>query len=161
VPVSVVPLRRAAEAAAQKVDLAIVSLFPDSEQALAALKELRLQLKAGMLAVGPASDPRLILRALHAGANDYVDAAELSTGLVHRPSRSREERPEQAEPGRLIAVLAPSGGSGSSTLAVNIAAVLAKEHERTAIFDLKLQTGDLAPLLDLKPTYTLADLCQN
>ncbi len=63
--------------------------------------------------------------------------------------------------GRVIAVLAPSGGSGSSTLAVNLAAVLAKQHETAALLDLKLETGDLAALLNLKPTYTLADLCHN
>jgi pilus assembly protein CpaE len=63
--------------------------------------------------------------------------------------------------GRTIALLAPSGGSGSSTLAVNMATILAKEHKRAMLFDLKLETGDLAALLDLKPTHTLADLCQN
>jgi pilus assembly protein CpaE len=29
------------------------------------------------------------------------------------------------------------------------------------LFDLKLERGDLASLLDLRPTHTLADLCQN
>ena len=68
---------------------------------------------------------------------------------------------QRQEAGGVIAVLAPSGGSGSSTLAVNIATVLAKEHKTAALVDLKLEAGDLAALLDLKPTYTLADLCQN
>jgi pilus assembly protein CpaE len=44
---------------------------------------------------------------------------------------------------------------------VNLATVLAKQHKIAALIDLKLETGDLAPLLDLKPTYTLADLCHN
>jgi pilus assembly protein CpaE len=39
--------------------------------------------------------------------------------------------------------------------------VLAKEHKSSLLFDLKLASGDLASLLDLKPTHTLADLCQN
>jgi pilus assembly protein CpaE len=67
----------------------------------------------------------------------------------------------QGEPGRTIAVLAPNGGGGSSTLAVNVAAVLAKEHKTSLLFDLKLASGDLAALLDLKPTHNLAELCQN
>jgi pilus assembly protein CpaE len=61
----------------------------------------------------------------------------------------------------VIAVLAPSGGSGSSTLAANIATMLAKEHKSAVLVDLKLETGDLAALMDLKPTHTVADLCQN
>jgi pilus assembly protein CpaE len=58
-------------------------------------------------------------------------------------------------------VLAPSGGSGSSTIAVNVATVLAREHQKTALLDLKLEAGDLSALLDLKPTHTLGDLCQD
>jgi pilus assembly protein CpaE len=38
---------------------------------------------------------------------------------------------------------------------------LAKEHKSSVLVDLKLEVGDLAALLDLKPTHTLADLCQN
>jgi pilus assembly protein CpaE len=58
-------------------------------------------------------------------------------------------------------VLACSGGSGASTLAVNVAAALAREHQRCALLDLKPGRGDLAALLDLRPAFTLADLCVN
>jgi pilus assembly protein CpaE len=61
----------------------------------------------------------------------------------------------------VIAVLAPSGGAGSSTLAVNLSVLMARQHRAAVLFDLKLVAGDLATLLDLKPTHTLADLCQN
>ena len=62
---------------------------------------------------------------------------------------------------RLVAVFSPNGGSGSSTIAANLAAVLAKEHKSAGLIDLKLEAGDLSALLDLKPTFTLADLCRN
>ena len=75
--------------------------------------------------------------------------------------RWRVGRPGHTRDGRVIAVLAPSGGSGSSTLAVNLAASLAKTHKTCALIDLKLYSGDLAVLLDLKPNHTLADLCLN
>src|SRR5262249_47950862 len=83
--------------------------------------------------------------------------ADLSAAV----GRLHDEMTPQGEIGRTIALLAPNGGSGSSTLAVNIATVLAKEHKRSLLLDLKLASGDLAPLLDLKPTHTQADLCQN
>ena len=113
-----------------------------------------------MLAVGPA-ESRLILQALRDGADLYLDEAELEPELLAAFTRFPAEAGSQAEPARLISVLAPSGGSGSSTLVVNVAAVLAKQHQSCALLDLKLQGGDLAALLDLKPTHTLADLCQN
>lgn len=144
-----------------KPDLVLVVLPPDPERALMALSELRLLTKAHILAVGPASSSRLVLRALHCGANDYLDEAELDEDLRAALGRLRTDLPRQTEPARTIALLAPSGGSGSSTLAVNMATVLAQEHKSTLLVDLKLETGDLASLINLKPTHTLADLCQN
>ena len=103
----------------------------------------------------------MVLRTLRAGASDYVDDGELEVELRSALGRLRTDVSAQAEPARTIAVLAPSGGSGSSTLAVNVATHLAKEHQTALLLDLKLQAGDLTALLDLKPTHTLADLCQN
>jgi pilus assembly protein CpaE len=114
-----------------------------------------------VLVVGPASETKLVLRALRGGADDYIDELELEAELRAALERLAAERPDQAEGGRTIVVLGPSGGCGSSTLAVNLATVLAKEHQSSVLIDLKLETGDLAALLDLKPTHTLADLCQN
>src|SRR5262249_12173194 len=89
------------------------------------------------------------------------DEAELDDELQAALGRLKTELPARAEAGRTIAVLAPSGGSGSSTVAANVATVLSQQHHKAMLFDLKLETGDLASLLDLKPVYTLADLCQN
>ncbi|HEY7422823.1 MAG TPA: P-loop NTPase [Gemmataceae bacterium] len=142
-------------------DLLVVVLSPQPERVLACLGTLRALSPAHLLVVGPTTDSRLVLRALRAGAADYVDEADPEADLPAAVARLQNEMSPQGEVGRTIAVLAPNGGSGSSTLAVNIATVLAKEHKRSLLFDLKLAGGDLASLLDLKPTHTLADLCQN
>lgn len=141
-------------------DLIAVVLSPWPEHGLELLDQLRGK-PARVLVVGPTGDSKLVLRALRGGAADYVDRAELEAELETSLTRWLAERVSVEEAGRVIAVLAPSGGSGSSTLAANVATVLAKEHKKAALVDLKLQAGDLAGLLDLKPTYTLADLCQN
>jgi pilus assembly protein CpaE len=147
--------------AAAPAQLVVVVLAPDPEHALAVLDGLRPAAPCRVVVVGPASDTRLVIRALRGGAGDYINEAELETELGAALERLRAERSAQKELGRTIAVLAPSGGSGSSTLAVNVATALAREHQRSLLVDLKLETGDLAALLDLKPTHTLADLCQN
>jgi pilus assembly protein CpaE len=46
-------------------------------------------------------------------------------------------------------------------VAVNLATVLARDHQPCALLDLKPGRGDLAALLDLKPAFHLADLCVN
>jgi pilus assembly protein CpaE len=158
----VLSLDMAADRLAQAhAELVVVGLSPDPERTLGALAEIRSLGQGRVVVVGPAGDSRLVLRTLRAGATDYVDEAELESDLQAALARLRAELGTQAEPARTIALLGPSGGCGSSTLAVNVATVLAREHKSALLFDLKLETGDLAALLDLKPTHTLADLCQN
>ena len=143
------------------IDLVVVALSPDLERGLNLLPTVSRVAPGKILAVGPASDSKLVLRALRAGADDYVDAAELESELESAIGRLNEAARGPAQVGRLIAVFAPSGGSGSSTIAANLAAILAKEHKAAGLIDMKLKSGDLAALMDLKPTFTLADLCRN
>ena len=157
---NVFPLNRAADSLPAPGAVAIVSMTADPEKTLAAVAALAAE-GPPVLVVGPAADARLVLRAVRAGAADFVDEqnleAELSAALgrvLLRPGRSTEAA-------RTISVLAPSGGSGASTVAVNIATVLATEHRSALLIDLNLHTGDSSALLDLRPEHTLAELCQN
>jgi pilus assembly protein CpaE len=142
-------------------EMVAVVLSPDPERGLDVLRKVRRAMSGYVLAVGQTSEPKLILRALYEGADHFLDEAELETGLEAVLIRLRSKEDVQPPSGRLIAVLAASGGSGASTLAVNIATVLAKDQGKCALLDLKLGRGDLAALLDLKPTFHLADLCLN
>jgi pilus assembly protein CpaE len=145
-------------------ELVVVVMPDDPDRAISLLGVLEnLSRPEGMrvLAVGPASDPKMVLRALRGIVDDYLDITELSTEMEDALARWRSSRASQVEAGRVITLLAPSGGSGSSTLAANLAALLAQKYKSVVLIDMKLQTGDLAALLDLKPTYTLSDLCQN
>jgi pilus assembly protein CpaE len=142
-------------------EMAVVVLSPDPDRGLEALRRTRAAMAGYILAVGQASEPKQILRALHEGADHYLDEAELEMGLEAVLGRLRSRSEVSAPAGRLIAILAASGGSGASTLAVNIATLLAREHKKACLIDLKPGRGDLAALLDLKPAYHLADLCLN
>jgi pilus assembly protein CpaE len=142
-------------------DLAIVVLSADTGKGLSVLTQIRMVTKARLLVVGPVNDPRLVLQALRVGANDYVDEVKLEDELTAALARLQADQAPRGESGQIIALLGASGGSGSSTLAVNIATVLAQKHTKSLLVDLKLETGDLAALLDLHPEHTLADVCQS
>lgn len=157
-----VPLQGAAGRLAQaQADLLVVVLPPDPDRSLALLSELQPASQARVLVVGPASNSRLLLKALRAGATDYIEEGELEAELPPALGRLSAGLPRRQEAGQTIVVLAPTGGSGSSTVAANIAAALGSKHGNVLLWDLKLTTGDLASLLDLQPTHTLADLCHH
>jgi pilus assembly protein CpaE len=142
-------------------EMVVVVLSPDPERGLEMLRKLRGEMTGYLLAAGQTADSKLILRALHAGADQYLDEADLEAGLESVLARLQIKQEANAPPGRLLALLAASGGSGASSLAANLAVVLAREHQKCALLDLKPGIGDLAALLDLKPQFNLADLCQN
>jgi pilus assembly protein CpaE len=137
-------------------NIVLIVLSPAPEDALTVVRELRRRTTVRILAVGPTTDTKLVLRAMREGASEYLDQSELQAELPEALQRL-----EAGTSGRIIGVLAPSGGGGGSTIAVNVATVLAQNHHRCALIDLKLEAGDLAPLLDLKPNHTLSDVCQN
>lgn len=143
-------------------ELILVVLSPNVEGALRTLTQLhQLCTKATILAVGPTSDSRLVLRTLRMGAADFIEEGDLPAELPQALRHLQNTQSAQAEPAQTICVLSPSGGCGSSTIAVNLATALATEHKSTALLiDLKLQSGDLVSLLDLQPTHTIAELCQ-
>jgi DNA-binding response OmpR family regulator len=62
-------------------DLLVVVLSPDAQTGLAVLRKARARAVAPILAVGQVSEPRLILRALHGGADHFIDEAELGPQL--------------------------------------------------------------------------------
>ena len=142
-------------------ELIVLVLQPDPEVALGILARLRQLPACAIVVVGPSHDTRLVLRVCHIGVHDYIDENELNDELAAAIRRLRNEIAGEVQAEQTIAVYSPSGGCGTSTLAVNLAVLLAKKHEKALLIDLNPQTGDLAALLDLRPTHTLADLCDH
>jgi CRP-like cAMP-binding protein len=65
----------------------------------------------------------------------------------------------RAARGRVYAVFSPRGGSGKTTVAVNLALRLAhKQRDRVAIVDLDLLFGEVAPRLGTYPTAALGSV---
>lgn len=143
-----------------KPDLVTLTFSGALEEVLALVRGIRGIYRGPLFIVGDTFDSKRILRLLREGADQYIDEADLDADFVEALSRLKEET-HSGETGRLIALLSPSGGTGVSTVAVNIAAALAKEHQSCALLDMRLEASDLPALLDVQPTYTLADLCVN
>jgi pilus assembly protein CpaE len=113
-------------------------------------------------------------KAMAAGARDYLvkpfTAEELiqSVRNIGRKYSSVAPAPwgsghsSQLSPrGKIVTVFSTKGGIGKTCIAANLAVALRQctDHKVCAI-DLDLQFGDMAVLLDLQPSRTLADLAR-
>jgi Flp pilus assembly CpaE family ATPase len=95
--------------------------------------------------------------ALQTGALDILRGMDWSSEL---PKLIARLRPLQARPTshNTIAILAPTTGSGGTSLAVHLAAMLAQSApQQVALAELTADGGDAGVLLDLEPRYTLSD----
>jgi pilus assembly protein CpaE len=118
------------------------------------------------------STPELLESALRAGVRDVIapDAgqAEIQKAMWRATASAERRRaaliaetvtaPAVAEGGKVVAVVAPKGGSGKTALAVNAALALQQEGgERVAIVDLDLLFGDVTNALLLDPEHSIGD----
>jgi pilus assembly protein CpaE len=141
--------------------LVVVLLGEDPARGQDFIRRLREQFEGHVLAAGAITDPKVILRSLQIGADVFMDITELEIDFKGALRRLLL-RPEVAgPPGNLVAVLSASGGCGASTLAVNLAAVMARSRGKCLLIDLNPSQGDLPTLLDLRPRFTLADVALN
>lgn len=146
--------------ARDRPELIVAATGRHADAAIAAVSRLRDMTTGHLLAVGPVSDPRLVLGILRGGAVDYVDETAVETELASALMRLTNGKGARAVPGRVCAIVGASGGSGSSLIAANLSVALAKLGERSLAIDLKSRCGDLAALMDLKPSHTMQDVCR-
>jgi len=168
----------------QSLDEAIQRLRSDSPGAI--VLDLNLPDSAGfetftrMKAAAPAvpivvltglEDEQLGLRAIQNGAEDYLVKSDLTGGQVaralryaverHRSRLRNRESAGQAGRGKVIGFLGAKGGVGTSTVALNVAALLAKNTGRSIILaELAGGGGSFAAMLGERPAHTLATLVQ-
>ncbi|MAE97242.1 MAG: hypothetical protein CL910_21535 [Deltaproteobacteria bacterium] len=113
--------------------------------------------RPAILTGGPET-PALILRAMRAGARAYFPNHVLDAELDRVAGALLAEAANAPGPGgRIVAVLGAKGGVGTTTVACETAATLARGGDRVALVEGKAYFGDAALHLDLQPTHTLAD----
>ena len=156
------PLEKLADQVAQyRPDVVIVDFTADADAALLAIQEAQEAFPVRVLAVGPSSDAKLILRTLNHGVDKYVDIDSLDPELPDSLRRVYAQPRPQAPRGRVIAVVGCSGGCGATTLVANMGATLSKKGKKCFLVDLDLETGDLPSMLGVKWTHSIAEFCQN
>ena len=155
----------------QNPEAVIVAIAADApEAALSLAIWLRTQMPAvSVIACGPMHPPQLIVRAMQAGAAEYLELPLRPEALAEALQRQAETQaadaaPERPRRGKLIAVAGARGGCGATTVAVNLALAM---HAIRRQADQSMVLVDAAPLghaalqLNLKPMFNLVDLLAN
>ena len=116
----------------------------------------------------------VLQQAIRAGVDDVVavsaEDAELLDAISRASARVLARGPaagtaapasSAAAPGRVVSVFCTKGGTGKSVVAINLAVALAKRTiQPVVLVDADLQFGDVALMLQLQPTHTIAEAVQ-
>jgi len=162
--VSVVSLEIAPSRAEMLRPELILFLFGTSLKAkdMEIVRALREVTTGTIACIGPTDDGRLIIRLLREGlAHHYLDIANLESELQELLKLFEPKTENPLSQGKLLALLGVSGGCGTSTLAVNLAAFYSRSSKKCALLDFDIESGILASLLDLTPTQHLDDFCSS
>ena len=151
----------------QPTAILLIDAVPDSEKALRLVRELFEQRPEPRIFVsGPATDAQLILRAQRAGAVEYLPQPMDRSGLLEALQRYRMRlAPSTSESGqrrgRVFSFVGTKGGCGTTTVAANLAVILASRGHETVLVDLHPAAGEVALLVNQQPQFALSDVVQN
>jgi pilus assembly protein CpaE len=158
--------------------LAIVDVVSGPKSAFDICREIRgtpALARIPVLCVGQTDDVEDRIRFLEAGADDVMakpfDARELEArveALLLRFQRSKDRTVVSSDgltvsrAQRTVAVHSPRGGVGTTTIATNIAMVMARQRpDRVVLVDLHLQFGQVATHLNLEVKQSIADVARD
>lgn len=148
-------------------ELTIIHLDPDPQQALDLIATVtRTDPKAVVLPASRATDSSLILRAVRAGAREFLTLPAQRNELLEIADRllgSREQsRASSSTVRRVVAVTGAAGGVGATSVAVNLATSFAAASDsETLLVDLDMVFGSVDAALDIVTDHTLFTVLQS
>src|SRR6202049_1547894 len=118
---------------------------------------------AAVFAIGSLTHPQVIVNAMRAGAREFIERPTTTTDLLEAFVRltAAQRRVRQEGPrGKVFSLVNAKGGSGATTVAVNLALALHSAYGNTALVDLA-PLGHAALHMNLKPVFNVADATRN
>lgn len=149
-------------------DIALVSLDGDPQKALTLVGRIAHDMpNCAVLVISSSTEGSLILQAMRNGAREFLNLPlKLEDFLaaldrIQQGRVSREGEP-QVRSSQVITIAGAAGGVGCTSLAINLACVLAQNPKNSvALIDLDLALGDADVWLDIIPDYTIQDVAEN
>jgi len=142
------------------VEIVLANLDPSPESVLPIVGDVAAaNPNVAVFAASESTDGPLILKAMRLGIKEFLPTPLDAKTLAEAIAKVASHRIEETSEGRLITIMGTAGGVGATMLTTNLAVELATlgGGNVTAV-DLDYRYGQVATLLDVEPTYTLADL---
>jgi pilus assembly protein CpaE len=122
----------------------------------------------GIIAAGPDLSQGQLLEAMRSGISEVVgrhvsrDELEESLDRVLQKLGIAGEGTTRPAAGKVLAFFSPKGGTGCTTVAMNVGIELHRlTGRKTLLVDLDLELGEIASFMGLKPRFHLVDLLKN
>jgi pilus assembly protein CpaE len=148
-----------------KPDAVLVDI--PSENPAAALRTVELLHEevpgSAIFAIGSMSQPQMIVNAMRSGAREFIERPTTTTDLLEafvRLTAAQRKVQREETRGRVFTVVNAKGGSGATTVAVNLALALQSAHGNVVLVDMA-PLGHAALHMNLKPTFTITDALRN
>lgn len=163
-------------------DVVLMDINMPDMDGIAATEEIRKKTPSIQVVIlSVQSDQNYMRRAMLVGARDFLAKPptpdDLTAAIRRAGAVAREERGKRAQAyvtpaggitqslvgvrmthGKIIMVYSPKGGTGCTTLAVNLALALHNDETRTMLVDANMQFGDVAVFMNVQGKNTILDL---
>lgn len=111
-------------------------------------------------------DPDLLVRAMRSGVREFfhlpLNEQELSDALITFRTRQLKQNggPGPEKDGKIVVFLGSKGGTGVTTIAVNMAVGMSRENS-VVLVDMNEIFGEIPQFLDLEPRFTWKEIIRN
>jgi pilus assembly protein CpaE len=144
----------------------VVDLSADTEAGIKALERIK-QAAPELWAIASdyRGDGETVIACMRAGASEFLlqplKRTEFREAMARLERAPRRGASGESRLGRIYTFVGVKGGVGTTTLAVNFAAVMAQRQLRTVIVDLDWAGNDVAMQVGAHPQYTLMEVAEN
>ena len=146
----------------ERPDLVILDVMMPDMSGLEVCQRLRTDPTTARLPILMLSARGLVadrVSGLKSGADDYLPKPADTGELVARVEALLNRAAHRSMPsGQVLAFLGAKGGSGTTTVAVNVASLIAEQNKAVTVVELRPGPGTAAGLLGFQPAHDLSEL---
>jgi pilus assembly protein CpaE len=141
--------------------LAIINLDPNPHETLKKVAHLPRQFpNVSFFLMSQVVDANLLMEAMHVGVKEFIPLPIPEDKFASAIERVAQQH-GMGKRAKIIHVIPTIGGCGSTTVACNVAASLAKSGAKTVLLDLDLIRGGVASYFDTRPRFTIGDVMES